>query len=197
MGNKYDSKYNFHAQSLVDSNIWDEFGFIEKTKNKWDFEIDKTGDISSYQNLEYYYKKYNGVDSLIGDCKVPFPPFSENKRNLSAVQLIYGLLFPRVGGNFIIKTHSINYDIQFLSLLYTCCAKFDKVYIVKASRNIWSSEMYVVGINKKKLDNDEISNLFSIEKSMLTENIKYPVNHIIDSFFSDIIILLVLLLIFM
>ena len=86
--------------------------------DNWDFGKDDTGNVMTYDNLKYYYDKYGGVDCVIGDCGVPWNS-SNSVKSLSVYQLLYGILIPRKGGNFIAKTFATNYDSHYLSLLYT------------------------------------------------------------------------------
>jgi len=170
--------YDWYAQSLKGGDIWDEYGFIKKTMNRWDFGKDGTGDITSHNNLLHYFKKYKGIDSLVGDCGLPWSPESEKTNDLSVYQMLYALLLPKVGGNFVIKTYSVNFNLQFVSLLFTACAKYEQLYIFRSSRNIWSSEMYIVGINKKELTKKEEDNLLNISYKMSQGEIVYPVDRI-------------------
>lgn len=177
--------YNWVAQSLVKGDIFDEYGFIKKNKEKWDFGKDKSGDIMNYDNFIYYYDKYKNIDSLIGDCGVPWT--SKNKKNTGAAQLIYSILFPRVGGNFVIKLLSTNADLLFISLLYCVTCRYDKVYIFKSSRNIWSSEIYIVGIGKKSINENDEKNLIKIFEGLSKNEIIYPVNKLDEYFFMEYI----------
>lgn len=181
------TKYDWTAQSLKDADIWDEYGFMKETSKQWDFasgckDCTGTGDITNYNNLLYYYSKYRGVDSLVGDCGIQWSPKNNLSRDLSIFQLIYGLLIPRVGGNFVMKSYSINYNSQFIALLSIVAAKYTKLYAFKSSRNIWSPEIYIVGINKRSLDAKEIDNLLAMAKALTEGTILYPTDKINDNF---------------
>jgi len=173
--------YKWNAQSLK-SGFGDIYGFIKKTQSSWDYGKDSSGNIMNHQNLEYYFKKYKGVDSLVGDCGVPWSPKTDPTKNLDVSQMLYALLLPRVGGNFVIKTFSTNFDLQFLSLLYISCSKFDKLHIFRSSRNIWSPEIYIVGISKRAMSSEEEQNLLNISKKLSQGKIIYPVKHISADF---------------
>lgn len=164
--------FEWNAQSLVDADIRDQYGFMLKTRDHWDYGEDNSGDIT--KNLLYYYKKYQ-VDILIGDCGMKWGTKHEN---LGLYQLFYALLLVKPGGNFVIKTYAINYNLRFLSLLYIITCHYEKVYLFKSRRNIWSPEIYVVGVNHKGLDQKEITNLFKIYEN---KNL-YPVKKIPDKF---------------
>jgi hypothetical protein len=173
-------KYNWTGQSLREGDIWDDYGFIKKNPDKWDFAKDNTGNIMT--NIDYYYNKYKGVDSLVGDCGTPWSADEDPSLNLAVYQLIYGLLIPRVGGNFILKTYATNFDMQYISLLYTACAKYDKLYVFHSSRNFWSPELYIVGIGKKELHQTEINALLSIANKLNKGDIVYPVDFVSANF---------------
>lgn len=177
-----DINYKWNGQSLKISDIWDEYGFIKRTQDKWDFGKTTTGDIMDSTNLRYYYDKYKGVDSLVGDCGVPWDPNEDKTKNLSSFQLLYALLLPRKNGNFVIKTYATNYNTQFLSLLGICCAKYEKIYMYRSSRNVWSPEIYMVGINKKELTAKEENILFSIAEDADRGKVSYPTEYIPTEF---------------
>lgn len=178
-------KYNWKAQSLVKGDIFDEYGFIKNNKDKWDFGPDQSGDIMNYDNFIYYLEKYGNVDSLVGDCGVPWN--TKNKKNTGAAQLIYSMLLPRVGGNFVIKLLSTNADLLFISLLYCTTCRYEKVYVFKSSRNIWSSEIYIVGINKKEINKNDHDNLLKIFQGLDNNKIIYPVDKLDEYFFMEYI----------
>lgn len=175
--------YDWTAQSLVKGDIFDEYGFIKNNKDKWDFGPNNNGDIMLYENLKYYMDKYKNIDSLVGDCGVPWT--ANNKKNTAAAQLIYAMLLVKVGGNFVIKLLSTNADLLFMSLLYCTSCRFDNVYIFKSSRNIWSSEIYIVGIGKKKILNDDENNLIKIFKGLNKNKVTYPVKSVGNDFFME------------
>jgi len=177
--------YKYVAQSLVNSDINDEYGFMKSNPDKWDFGTDKTGDIMAYDNLVYYYDRYKGVDSLVGDCGMPWTPESKSKRSISTYQLIYALLFPKTGGNFIIKSYSPNFNVHFLSLLSVIASKYTKLYIIRSSINFWSPEIYIVGIGKKELIPSEITNIFNIAKGLENDKLIYPVDILNTDFIKE------------
>ena len=181
--NYIDKKYVWTAQSLTGNvaEIGDEYGFIAENRDNWDF-AKHNGDITNYENLKYYYEKYSGVDSLVSDCGIAWSPDLDPKHDITIFQMIYALLIPRVGGNFIIKTYFSNKNPHFISLLYMATCKFKKVKIFKSTRNIWSPEIYIVGISKFKLSDLEINNLFEIANSLTRGEIVYPINRLSEKY---------------
>jgi hypothetical protein len=176
---------NWNAQSLNNADIFDDYGFIEKTKDKWDFGKDDTGDITIYDNFLYYLEKYKGVDMVVSDCGTLAEEANEQKiyKNLGTCQLLYDLLLPRKGGNFIMKTGMVNVDLQYLSLLYICYMKYEKLYLFKSSRNFWSNEIYIVGIGFKGLNQNEENILMSMYEKLTQGEHVYPIKNIPKTFY--------------
>jgi hypothetical protein len=178
--NKLKKKYVWNGQSLV-KGLPDQYNFMKQTRDKWDYGCDKSGDITRYNNLVYYFKKYKNVDSLVGDCGTGWSA-SSSRDILGISQMIYAILLPRIGGNFVIKTFALNFSVQFISLINAAINIFEKVYVFRSSRNIWSPEMYIVGINKLKLNEKQEQIFLDIAKSLDTSNnsdnkILYPTNY--------------------
>lgn len=174
--------YLWRAQSLASflADFYDTYGFIKSTNQNWDLGPNGTGDIISIDNLQYYYDKYHDYDILVGDCGEKWSPDESISRNLPIYQLIYALIIPKVGGNFIIKSFATNYYGIFLSLLYVACGIYEKIYAFKSNSNFWSPEVYFVGINKiKNVDHIKIIN---IAENLANGKIKYPIEELPDDF---------------
>jgi len=170
--------YDYVAQSYYDGNIFDDYGLIKSNRSKWDF-ADGTGNIMSLKNLKYYLNKYKGVDILVGDCGDTWrvskrTNTNSSNKDLAVYQLLYSLLLVRTGGNFIIKTFCTNFNYQYLSLLYVTYHKFDKVYIFRSSRNIWSPEIYIIGIGKRDISDKEEKYLLKIAEKLEDNEMYYP-----------------------
>lgn len=177
--------YDWKAQSWKGGDIWDEYGFIKQNSQKWDFGKDNTGNIMNYDNLKYYYDKYKGVDSVVGDCGEPWTSKKEGVKDLGVYQLLYSLMIPKIGGNFIMKTFAINYNALFMSLLVVAICKYDKLFIFRSGINVWSPEIYIVGIGKKQINQDEINNLFTIAKKLENNQVIYPVSELRAEFMTE------------
>jgi len=181
-------KYDWNAQSLnpyqnnSKTAFGDKFGFIKDNKDRWDWGKDNTGDITSHSNMMYYIERYRGVDMVVGDCGVSWDTSVTQHKDISSYQLLYSLLIPRKGGNFVMKTYASKVTPIYLSILYTVYMKYEKVYIFKSSRNRFSPEIYIVGIGFKGIDKEEERNLIKISKSLGKENILYPVSKIPTEF---------------
>lgn len=174
---KLNKTYNWNSQSWKEGDIWDQYGFIRQTSDRWDFGPNDTGNIMDLDNFMYYYKKYKGVDTLVGDCGIPYG--TATNKSLSLYQLVYGLIMPKVGGNFVIKTFATQYNMQFMSLLNIALCYFDKLFIFRSSQNIWSPEIYIVGIGKHKFDEDILVDMI---KKLEDDIVVYPIKKINPEF---------------
>ena len=178
-------KYDWTAQSLAAgyADFYDSYGFIKQTQKQWDLGPKKTGDITDYENFVYYHKTYGSkINILVSDCGEKWGIETGITHNLQIFQMIYAILFPKENGNFIIKSYSVNYNKIYLSLLYLACNIYETVYAFKSNTNFWSPEIYIVGINKRKLTSIESDSLIKIAKNT-TQNIhSYPFDHLPDNF---------------
>lgn len=178
--------YDWHSQSLAPgkADFFDSYGFIKSTKDRWDLGVDGSGDITKYENARYYHKKYQGVHILVSDCGEKWEPPSDGdySKDLSVYQLLYVLLFPKIGGNFIIKTFHSNINKQYLALLFVLLACYDKVFLTKSNMNFWSPEMYIVGIGFKGLSEEQQNNVWTIFENLNKGIVTYPVNYISTPF---------------
>lgn len=180
------TNYQWVAQSLSPNiaEFYDTYGFISKTKKHWDLGPTNTGNIMNVDNLIYYYEKYKNVDALISDCGTQWSA-EIVVNDLSVFQMLYAILFPRVGGNFIIKTFILNDNKIYLALIYIAYCLYEKFYIYKSNINFWSPEIYIIGINKKtRVENESI--LFELVKNPSKE-LFYPINEISDTFIREYI----------
>jgi hypothetical protein len=171
-------KYDWISQSLYDNNIDDQYKLIENNKERWDFGV-LNGDISKYENLIYYYKKYKNSDIYVSDCGLDW--WQGKSETFIIYQLIYSLVIPKVGGNFIIKMQSYNLDKKFVSLLYLLYIYYEKVYIYKSNLNFWSSELYMVGINKKEMNEKDTNTILNYFNN-IDEHYNYLINYVPGEF---------------
>jgi hypothetical protein len=178
------SNFEWTAQSYSDkkSNVFDTYGFIEKTKEQWDFGPTTTGDIADIDNFRHYIQTYKGADILIGDCGTDWG----KGPNTSLFQCLYALLIPKVSGNFIIKLFiPVNNDIS-LAFIYLLSELYEDMFFFKSNTNFWSTEMYLVGQNKlRDITSEEIDNIYKIIDQHDGQNVLYPVSKIPQSFMDE------------
>jgi 23S rRNA U2552 (ribose-2'-O)-methylase RlmE/FtsJ len=159
-----DMVFDWHANSLNSYNeenrkkykniFSDDYGFIKKYKDRWDWASDNTGDISKRKNLLYYEKKYKDVDIFTSDCGLGANEDFEQECSLSFLsiaQLILGLMVLKRGGNLVCKIFIPFTKPLTISILYIYTMYFEKIHIIKqASGSLGSSEVYIIGLNKKE-----------------------------------------------
>ena len=179
-------KFNWKAQSLKsDIALGDDYGFMKETKNNWDYGVLGDGDITKYENLEYYKSKYGEFDCVLGDCGLSYNVEKKlTNYNLAIYQMLYSLTLLRKNGNFIFKMVGVYKEPLFLSLLEYITSMFNKVYILKASRNFSSSENYIVGIGYNK-KSDLSKNFIKILKKYKEGEYVYPLSKISSNFIKN------------
>jgi FtsJ-like methyltransferase len=175
------------AQSLSEdvAEVYDSYGFVEQTKDRWDMSPDGIGDIMDMSTFEYYLKKHKGVDLLISDCSERISRMTPINLNLSIHQMYYALLFPKTGGSFVIKTFVNNSSKLFLSLLLFACNLYENVTIFKSNSDIWEQDIYIVGKNKGTLSNADENILLNCLKGLSKGKTMYPIDNIPDEFIEE------------
>jgi len=136
--------------------VGDDYGYIVKYKKRWDFGKDDYGDITNIENLLYWESKYDhSIDLMTSDCG--YNKLDEDKDNnsmlvyLNLCQTILGLLIVKLGGNMICKIFLPFDNPMMISILFLFNIYYDNTHIIKQeSGNLFSSEVYIVGINKTK-----------------------------------------------
>lgn len=148
-------EFNWAAQSLRESKIFDDYGLISKNPTKWDFGPEKTGDITDVANIRYYVNKYGKKNFITADCGTSWDERDlTSKLKYCMIVSIMGILAE--GGNFIFKTLMPVTEQIIISLYYILHCCFEKFIFFKPLQNAWSPEFYVVGINyKRKLTSEE------------------------------------------
>ena len=175
-------KWTAQSLKLDGMGLKDNYGFMKRTKKFWDYGILGNGDITRYENLEYYKSKYGEFDCVLGDCGLSYNLEKKlTNYNLAIYQMLYSLTLLRKNGNFILKMVGVYKEPLFLSLLEYITSMFNKVYILKASRNFSSSENYIVGINYNKTS-DLSKDFIEILKKYKKGEYVYPLSKISSNF---------------
>lgn len=178
--------HKWTAQSLCENkaNFYDSYGFIKQTQKNWDLGPKEDGDIMNFTNFKYYCDKYNDVNMIMSDCgdSWSYSDITSNK-NLSCLQLLYALLLPSIGGNFVIKTFSTNNNKLYLSLLYLTTCYYKKVCSFKSNANMWSAEIYIVGMDKIDMPKNTKETIMNIAEKVCNEDANiYPLESIPETF---------------
>jgi len=189
-------KWNWTAQSLMDDTddkFGDNFGFIRKYRDNWDFGPLGTGDILSLKNQRYYLKKYGrkeddtgGVDFVTLDCgssEMGSESMQKgtNLEDLTLFKLRHAeqyliLNLVKVGGCGLFKSSLPLPKIEELKHLLKFENAFEKVYYIKPRLNLQSGEYYIVGVNKlpsnksRNIDINDYLDRFLQIQNVLLEN---------------------------
>jgi hypothetical protein len=176
--NMKEVEYKWNSQTLKNG-VNDVYGFINKTRDQWDYGVDGSGDITCIDNINYYYNKYKGCDMYVSDCGWGW---NQEKNKLTLFQLIYALIIPRIGGGFIIKIQNCAYLEKIeISLIYLITHKYKHVNICGSNTNFWTSEIYIIGYDKIEITNEEHKNILKC-----IEPNNYPVKKIKSNFMTNI-----------
>ena len=142
----YDA-FEWKAQSLHPrlAKIQDDYDFIKKYPNHWDFGVDNTGDITNIENIKHYAKmaKDINVNLMTSDCGLPWgDPKYYQVAYASYVSLLYSL--PK-NGTMLYKILS-PIDIPLIwNLIYMTYKNFKEMYFFKPVQNSQSREFYIIG----------------------------------------------------
>ena len=180
------TEFKWIAQSLKPSHggLDDSYGFIKANKNLWDFGTGD-GDIMNINNFNYYVTKYSNSDIYVSDCGHVWGSMTDKFNDLSVYQALFALLIPREGGNFIFKSFISNINPLYIGLLSIIAKKYETVYFFKSNMNFWSSEIYIVGINKLALTKSETDTLLLIPQELSRKKLVYPCNTINDEYITE------------
>ena len=164
---QYDS-YEWKSQSLKpsgargDKTISDNFGLIKRHKERWDWGIDGTGDITNIENIKYYAKlaKSMNINLMTSDCGLPM---GDNKyyqvAYASYVSILYSL---PINGTLLYKILS-PIDIPLIwNLIYITYTNCKEMYFFKPVQNSQSREFYIIGKGYLGIDQNILDKLLSL-----------------------------------
>ena len=148
---------------------------------------DNTGNILSYENLEYIMEKYDKFEIITADGGFDFSiDFNSQEINITQLlyaQICYAVCLQKNGGNFILKIFD-SFMKHTIDLLYLLSSMYGEVYISKPQTSRYAnSERYIICKNFL-FDNNFDKSKF---KSVLKEIINLKDGEYVKSFF-DIII---------
>lgn len=170
---KTNMKFEWNAQSLnpykyngkLKTAFGDDYGYIERYKNRWHWGKDGTGDITKIENIKSYKEYCKDVDFITSDCGLPLDEDDySNKIPLLKVffcqQLFMFYNLPK-GKDCLFKCFlPINEPVQ-ISMLYLFYNLFDELIFYKGVINIWSSEFYVICKGYNGIDETILNKLFT------------------------------------
>ena len=146
--------------------------FLSKHNNiNIEYGKDKTGNLSSVDNLWFCHNKYKGsIDFITGDGGFDFS-IDFNKQEILSIKLIFyqicfAIAMQKKGGTFILKIFDI-FTQATIDLLYILSSLYEKIYIIKPNTSrVANSEKYIVCKNFKLNDSYEfvkqLSDLFPV-----------------------------------
>lgn len=150
---------------------------------KFEYGVDKTGNLLNKQNLLYIYKLYhNSIDFVTGDGGFDFSDdFNKQEEislNLIFSQILYAICIQKKGGHFVLKLFD-TFTCLSLDLLYLLNYLYEDVYFIKPhTSRPGNSEKYIVCKNFLMLDNTK----FII--NYLIENFHYIVQNKVTRIFN-------------
>jgi len=143
-------KFNLNNFDIYDENL------LNIYHNNYDYGNDNTGDITKYENLQYYRKHHNDYDLVTAGCG---SCNNDEKDILSYAQYLMIFSCCKKGGNAIIKRIFPIENTQELNMLYLFYLLFESVIAYKPKLNYHSQEYYLVGLNYKGIDEKLLNKL--------------------------------------
>ena len=130
---------------------------IQNYREKWDWGVDDTGDITNIENIKYYAKltKQMNINLMTSANGLPMNnPKYAKVAYASYVSILYSL---PINGSMLYKIHS-PIDIPLIwNLIYITYTNFKEMYFFKPVQNAQTRELYIIakgyiGIEQKILD---------------------------------------------
>jgi len=174
--------FNQDVKSKFGNVFNDDYGYLGRHRERWDFGKDDSGDITNIDNLLFWESRYNySIDLMTSDCGYIelYEDYDSDKMLslLNYCQMILGLLLLKIGGNIVGKIF-LPFDSPLLiSIIFIYNLYFKDVHIIKQeSGNLFSSEVYIVGISKlKHLDEITKKNLLDVIKDFDTKKTLFDI----------------------
>ena len=150
------TKYNtfdWKAQSLHTKNsngkgtaFGDDYGLIRRHKERWDWGVDGSGDITKIMNIKHYekvVKDMQGVELITSDCGLPMKCDGYEKVAFASLLTLLHIL-PK-GGSMVYKILTPIDEPTILNLIYLAYNNFKELIFYKPVQNSQSREFYIVG----------------------------------------------------
>ena len=154
---KYDA-FDWKAQSLKsrgkgkgigkskDTAFGDDYGLIKRHKERWDWGVDGSGDITKIMNIKHYEKvvgAMQGVELITSDCGLPMK--CEGYEKVAFASLLTLLHILPKGGSMVYKILTPIDEPIILNLIYIAYTNFKELIFYKPVQNSQSREFYIVG----------------------------------------------------
>jgi hypothetical protein len=153
---KYDA-FDWKAQSLKSSGgkgtgtgtgtaFGDDYGLIRRHKERWDWGVDGSGDITKIININHYEKVVSDmheVELITSDCGLPMKCEGYEKVAFASLLTILQIL-PK-GGSMVYKILTPIDEPIILNLIYIAYTNFKELIFYKPVQNSQSREFYIVG----------------------------------------------------
>jgi 23S rRNA U2552 (ribose-2'-O)-methylase RlmE/FtsJ len=126
----------------------DDYGYMKKYPNNWDFGADNTGDITHPINMDHYKNKIKNVNLITSDCGIPWEKESAKVHELLKIHLAEMILIMYIlpiNADFVAKMIFPLYRPIEIHLMYTLYNSFEELIFYKPKINIFSKEFYVIG----------------------------------------------------
>jgi len=188
-------RWTWIAQTLItpgSDKLGDIFGYMRKYRRNWDYGVARNGDVLDKENQRYYLKKYGrrvengrvvgGIDFVTSDCgnkdmgsietaqaiNIDIEDSILKRLHDAEMKMLLGLT--KIGGCCVFKAYLPIGSVNELKELHKFEREFEEVNYIKVRLNIYSPEMYIVGINKL-LNPREINLSQFLDKVLSVQNV--------------------------
>jgi hypothetical protein len=178
---KLTTKYNDNVITNDFDNIYNDVRYDQNMlynyHDNYDFGSDNSGDITKYENIQYYRKNHNDYDLITAGCG----SITDNNI-LSYSQYLMIFSCCKKGGNSIIKRVFPIENTQELTMLYLFYYLFENVIVYKPKLNYHSQEYYLIGLNYKGIKPQLLDKLINFLKDYKTIGfmINIPMNFMLQ-----------------
>jgi hypothetical protein len=154
------TELEWRAQSLKPVSkgiIGDQKEILKRHRDRYDFGVDGTGDITHIANIRGYKQYTRSVNMITSDCGLDMKtPGLSRVEYASMVAILY--LLP-AGGHFVYKILTPIVERFLVNLVYICYSQFKELIFYKPVQNQHSREYYIVGKSYTPLAPDIIEML--------------------------------------
>ena len=157
-------KMNYNDTSITndfdlvdfDNSISFDENMLNNYYDNYDFGKDNTGDITTYENIQYYRKNHNDYELVTAGCGI-----QQNDTGYILSYSQYLMIFSccKKRGNAILKRVFPIENTQEISMLYLFYCLFENVIIYKPKINYHSQEFYLIGLNYKGINQNLLDKL--------------------------------------